>query len=68
MILRFERTRLPSGEASEGDFNATHDPCFGDPDDYPMRHIEKAAKSLIEKWNRQQPNTWRYRLILKGNT
>lgn len=64
MLLTYERTHIPTGRIYTGQFSANHSPCFSDPDGFPARFLHKTMQGLVDRWNRQQPDTWRYRLIL----
>lgn len=57
---QFNRLHIPSGKMTVGTFNASHDHVFGDPHGYPYRELEKVKLELINDWNRQQPEEWKY--------
>lgn len=61
--LQYQRTHIPTGNTYLGQFNATHHHVFGDPGGYPPRAVLSVARDLIDRWNRQQPDTWRYELL-----
>ncbi len=61
--MKYTSTHVPSGRTYPGQFNASHHHVFADPDGYGLRTRLKAAEALIAKWNRQQPDTWHYKLV-----
>ena len=58
--LYFRRKHLPSGRIYIAQFNASHTPLF---EHLPIRHLELELRRTIDRWNRQQPNDWRYDYI-----
>lgn len=60
--LYFHRHHIPSGSVYIGPFNASHHWMLGDPVGVAWRSQLKAAQECMDRWNRQQRDTWRYRL------
>lgn len=60
MMYTYRRIHLPSGREYTGTFNASHDWRFAVPEHFPTKHLLKVMLGLVEQWNRQQPNTWKY--------
>ena len=58
--LEFKRTHIPSGKETSGKFNASHDEIFANPDWYSKKTLNAKTDELLTKWNRQQPNEWKY--------
>lgn len=60
----YVRTHLPSGREDTCDFQPMQDSAFGDIDMVPPAVLRAKAESLISKWNREQRDTYSYRLVL----
>jgi hypothetical protein len=61
--IKFIRTHKPSSSTFTSTFDKSHGYCFSDDQkDYSYNSMMKVAESLIEKWNRQQPETWSYKI------
>lgn len=58
----FTRLHIPTGRISRAAFNASHHEVFADLRNYGPRTIEAVKRALLNKWNRQQPTEWKYRL------
>lgn len=56
----FRRIDLLTGTVTTGYFNPSHSAVFTDIDSVPPRTIAKTIASLLEKWNKQQPERWAY--------
>lgn len=63
-MIKFKRINLETGSVTIDEFNPSHGHQFtqewSNPQDY--RHQMAAAYKCIEKWNSQQPKTWKYEL------
>jgi hypothetical protein len=57
IVYEFRRTHLATGNVYVGTFNSTHLP---DLHFLSHRSVEEKARKLIDRWNSQQPNEWRY--------
>lgn len=60
----YVRTHLPTGVEYVGDFNPSQDSAFGDLDAVPPAMLRAKAESMVAKWNREQRDTYSYRLVI----
>jgi hypothetical protein len=61
--IKFIRTHKPSGSTFTSTFDKSHGYCFSDDQkDYSYNTMVKVADSLIDKWNKRQPETWSYKI------
>lgn len=58
--LYFKRVHLPSGRVYFGLFNASHTPMF---EHLPYRQLELELRRAVDRWNKQQPETWHYEYV-----
>lgn len=58
------RKHIPSGREVREQFTPIQDQVFGDPKGVSSATLLAAAKSCIDKWNRQMRDTYHYRLDL----
>ena len=61
----YVRTHVPTNLSRIASFNLTHDDVFG-PDSLNNPLTLKIVKTnLVNQWNRQQPDEWRYSILDK---
>jgi hypothetical protein len=61
-LPKYKWTNLETGNSGVSEFTAAQHWAFGDPDGFPQRTLDKAVAATLEKWNKQQPATWNYKL------
>ena len=54
------RKHLPTGRVWQATWSAAQHWMLGCPEYYSAVSLQKVCESLVEKWNRQQPENWQY--------
>lgn len=62
-MLNYIRTYQVTGEEYKAPFDGSHHHVFSDNQrNYGKNAMVRVASDLIDKWNRQQPGTWSYKM------
>ena len=61
--MKYRREHLPSGNVFVGDFTEAQHYVFEFGSLHPLRAQRRVAYELINGWNRQHPETWKYEVV-----
>lgn len=59
-LPKLMREFVPHQSVSETQWTGHQHWMLCDPGAYPVRSLQRVCEDLVAKWNRQQPQTWRY--------